>query len=206
MTKCAWWSVITTRHRGKHFCSRSFWATNFFASKASRCIFISRCSRIKYVDSIIFRKEVRVCPCEENPTPITFPLHSRVLPPPGKTQITITITECKLKHCTSWFTHFCWVWDCVSIGLASNCSCVKNWQMWGMFGEHGKNQTEMFSSSPTEVFSSSPNEMFSIWAEVISGSLVLQLKCSGVLQLRCTLVLQLRSFIFKVLNVTVEKM
>ena len=35
MTKCAWWLVITTRHRDKHFCSRSFWATNFFCQQGN---------------------------------------------------------------------------------------------------------------------------------------------------------------------------
>ena len=71
-------------------------------------------------------------------------------------------TQCKILH-TVWqiFSQFYalsseFFWPQIA------CSYVKNLQIWDMFGEHGKNQTEIFSSSPTEVFSSSSNEMMGL--------------------------------------------
>ena len=72
-------------------------------------------------------------------------------------------TQCKILH-TVWqffFSRFYalsseFFWPQIA------CSYVKKLQIWDMFGEHGKNQTEIFSSSPTEVFSSSSNEMMGL--------------------------------------------
>ena len=73
MTKCAWWLVITTRHRDKHFCSRSFWATNFFlpARQSSKLMLTTGCAKsgqelcARFLGAFFAKMRKRITACHE---------------------------------------------------------------------------------------------------------------------------------------------
>ena len=48
--------LITTRHRGKHFCSRSFWASNFYlqARQSSKLMLTTGCAKWGHEFCILF--------------------------------------------------------------------------------------------------------------------------------------------------------
>ena len=65
--------LITTRHRDKHFCSRSFWATNFFlpARQSSKLMLTTGCAKsgqelcARFLGAFFAKMRKRITACHE---------------------------------------------------------------------------------------------------------------------------------------------